>query len=156
MIQQDTMEQIIRSQQEKIAGLLETNRSLVESNGKLLEQTDALQQKIQELLSQIAWLNRQLFGRRSEKLAALDPTSSPCSIPFLQPDKMKTSGKRTVIPSKAKPDGKKKESRRNHELLEGLPVVEVVIEPTGWIWTVTDGSERNVHVRWNLNRAGCM
>ena len=73
MIQQNTMEQIIRSQQEKIAGLLETNRSLVESNGKLLEQTDALQQKIQELLSQIAWLNRQLFGRRSEKLAALDP-----------------------------------------------------------------------------------
>ena len=36
MIQQDTMEQIIRSQQEQIAGLLETNRSLVESNGKLL------------------------------------------------------------------------------------------------------------------------
>ena len=50
MIQQDTMEQIIRSQQEQIADLLETNRSLVESNGKLLEQTDALQQKIQELL----------------------------------------------------------------------------------------------------------
>ena len=50
MIQQDTMEQIIRSQQEQIAGLLETNRSLVESNGKLLEQTDALQQKIRELL----------------------------------------------------------------------------------------------------------
>ena len=73
MIQQDTMEQIIRSQQEQIAGLLEANRSLVESNGKLLEQTDALQRKIQELLSQIAWLNRQLFGRRSEKLAALDP-----------------------------------------------------------------------------------
>ena len=58
MIRQDTMEQIIRSQQEQIAGLLETNRSLVESNGKLLEQTDALQRKIQELLSQIAWLNR--------------------------------------------------------------------------------------------------
>lgn len=37
MIQQDTMEQIIRSQQEQITGLLETNRSLVESNGKLLE-----------------------------------------------------------------------------------------------------------------------
>ena len=90
------MEQIIRSQQEQIADLLKTNRSLVESNGKLLEQTDALQRKIQELLSQIAWLNRQLFGRRSDKLAALDPTSSPCSIPFLQPDRMKTSGKRTV------------------------------------------------------------
>lgn len=43
---------------------------------------------------------------------------------------MKTSGKRTAAASsKAKPDGKKKESRRNRELLEGLPVVEVVIEP---------------------------
>lgn len=65
MIQQDTMEQIIKSQQEQITGLLETNRSLVESNGKLLEQTDALQRKIQELLSQIAWLNRQ--GYRIDK-----------------------------------------------------------------------------------------
>ena len=52
-------------QQEQIAGLLETNRSsLVRINGKLLEQTDALQRKIQELLSQIAWLCRQLFGGR--------------------------------------------------------------------------------------------
>lgn len=64
MIQQDTMEQIIKSQQEQITGLLETNRSLVESNGKLLEQTDALQRKIQELLSQIAWLNPKRHGHR--------------------------------------------------------------------------------------------
>ena len=35
-----------------------------------------------------------------------------------------------AVPSKVKPDGKKKEFRRNRELLEGLPVVEVVIEPT--------------------------
>lgn len=33
------------------------------------------------------------------------------------------------MPSKAKPDGKKRESRRNCKLLEGLPVVDVVIEP---------------------------
>ena len=84
MIQPDTMEQIIKSQQEQITSLLTTNRSLVESNEKLLKQTDTLQHKIQELLSQIAWLNRQLFGRRSEKLAALDPNqlslfdSAPC------------------------------------------------------------------------------
>ena len=73
MIQPDTMEQIIKSQQEQITSLLTTNRSLVEANEKLFKQTDTLQHKIQELLSQIAWLNRQLFGRRSEKLAALDP-----------------------------------------------------------------------------------
>ena len=126
------MEQIIRSQQEQIAGLLETNRSLVESNGKLLEQTDALQRKIQELLSQIAWLNRQLFGRRSEKLAALDPNQLSLfdSVPATgQDEDIREDDSSAAVPSKTKPDGKKKESRRNRELLEGLPVVEVVIEP---------------------------
>ena len=97
MIQQDTMEQIIRSQQEQIAGLLETNRSLVESNGKLLEQTDALQQKIQELLSQIAWLNRQLFGRRSGKAGSPGPQPAlPVRSRSCNRTKWKTSGKRTA------------------------------------------------------------
>ena len=73
MIHTDTMELIIKNQQEQIKGLLETNRTLVESNQKLMEQTGELQQKVQELLSQVAWLNRQLFGRKSEKLASLDP-----------------------------------------------------------------------------------
>lgn len=128
MIQQDTMEH----QQEQIAGLLETNRSLVESNGKLLKQTDALQRKIQEQLSQIAWLNRQIFGRRSEKLAALDPNQLSLfdSVPATgQSENIRKEDSSTAAPSKAKPDEKKKESRRNRELLEGLPVVEVEIEP---------------------------
>ena len=50
MIQPDTMEQIIKSQQEQISSLLTTNRSLVESNEKLLKQIGTLQHKIQELL----------------------------------------------------------------------------------------------------------
>ena len=127
--------------------------SIVESNGGLTET------KIQELLSLIAWLSCQLFGWRSEKLgSSVFQPVLPRSILFLQPDRMKTSGKRTTAqaPSKAKPDGKKKESRRNRELLEGLPVVEVVIEPDR---VDLDryrqiGEERTL--RSNLNRAGCM
>lgn len=34
-----------------------------------------------------------------------------------------------AVTKTCKPDGKKKESRRNRELLEGLPVVEVIVEP---------------------------
>lgn len=45
MIQADTMELIIKSQQEQIRGLLETNRTLAESNQKLMEQTGDLQQR---------------------------------------------------------------------------------------------------------------
>ena len=132
MIQPDTMEQIIKSQQEQISSLLTTNRSLVESNEKLLKQIGTLQHKIQELLSQIAWLNRQLFGRKSEKLAALDPNQlslfdcTPVASP--DADTHDTSGN-GILPVKIRPDGKKKETRRNRELLEGLPVVEVVVEP---------------------------
>ena len=121
----------------KIADLLKTNRSLVESNGKLLEQTDALQRKIQELLSQIAWLNRQLFGRRSDKLAALDSNQLSLFDPVPatgQNENIREEDSSAAVPSKVKPDGKKKESRRNRELLEGLPVVEVVIEPDRMDW----------------------
>lgn len=132
MIQSDTVEQIIKYQQEQITSLLATNRSLVESNGQLLKQTDVLQQKIQELLSQIAWLNRQLFGRRSEKLAAWDPNQ--LSLFDLAPaigqeENINGLNANTSVVVKVKPDGKKKEARRNRELLEGLPVVEMVIEP---------------------------
>lgn len=132
MSQQDTIERVIKSQQEQITSLLATNRSLVESNERLLKQTGALQQKIQELLSRVAWLNRQLFGRRSEKLAALDPNQLSLfdPLPAARPgEDVHEESECTAIPVKVKPDGKKKEASRNRELLEGLPVVEVVIEP---------------------------
>lgn len=130
MIQADTMELIIKSQQEQIRGLLETNRTLAESNQKLMEQTGDLQQKVQELLSQVAWLNRQLFGRKSEKLAALDPNQLSLFDTLPDPGQEETCLVETDAVTKAcKPDGKKKESRRNRELLEGLPVVEVIVEP---------------------------
>lgn len=111
MIQPDTMEQIIKSQQEQISSLLTTNRSLVESNEKLLKQIGTLQHKIQELLSQIAWLNRQLFGRKSEKLAALDPNQlslfdcTPVASP--DADTHDTSGN-GILPVKIRPDGKRR------------------------------------------------
>ena len=130
MIHTDTMELIIKNQQEQIKGLPETNRTLVESNQKLMEQTGELQQKVQELLSQVAWLNRQLFGRKSEKLASLDPNRLALFDTLVNPRQEETDLMETGVGTgTCKPDGKKKESRRNRELLEGLPVVEVIVEP---------------------------
>lgn len=130
MIQTDTMDLIIKGQQEQIKELLETNRTLVESNQKLMEQTRDLQQKVQELLSQVFWLNRQLFGRKSEKLAALDPNQLSLFDSLPNPSLEETDLAVTDSVAKiCKPDGNKKEYRRNRELLEGLPVVEVIVEP---------------------------
>lgn len=89
MIHTDTMELIIKNQQEQIKGLPETNRTLVESNQKLMKQTGELQQKVQELLSQVVWLNRQLSAERVKSRHPWIPTGLPCLIPWLIPGKRK-------------------------------------------------------------------
>ena len=41
-------------------------RQLTESNAKQSEQLLALQEKIDQLLAQLAWFTRQFFGKKSE------------------------------------------------------------------------------------------
>jgi hypothetical protein len=37
------------------------------------KEVNALNERIKELTAQVTWLNRQLFGRKSEKLPVYDP-----------------------------------------------------------------------------------
>ena len=55
---------LIKSQAEQI-------RLLTEANTRQSEQLSSLQQRIDQLLAQLAWFTRQYFGRKSEKLALL-------------------------------------------------------------------------------------
>ena len=64
MTQAETLELLV-------ATLQQTNANQSESIRKLTRQNEQLQNKLDEL--QVAWLNRQLFGRKSEKLSRLDP-----------------------------------------------------------------------------------
>ncbi len=66
MEQEQALELLIKSQAEQILRLEETN-------ARHLEQLAGMQEKIDKLLSQVAWFTRQFFGRKSEKLAPLDP-----------------------------------------------------------------------------------
>lgn len=56
-----------------IEGLNASVASLSATNKKQAEQNEKLQERIKELTAQVAWLNRQLFGRKSEKLRIYDP-----------------------------------------------------------------------------------
>lgn len=56
-----------------IEGLNASLSSLSATNKKQAEQNEKLQERIKELTAQVAWLNRQLFGRKSEKLRIYDP-----------------------------------------------------------------------------------
>ena len=66
MTQTETLELLVTT-------LQQTNASQSESIRELTRQNEQLQNKLDELLFQVAWLNRQLFGRKSEKLSRLDP-----------------------------------------------------------------------------------
>lgn len=113
--------------------LLQSNQVLLESNRKFAEQLEALQDKVTELLAQNAWLKRQLFGRKSEKLAALDPnqlslfTSEVCEEDNAQVDACYEQASNQIQVN----DCKKPAKRQNRKLLEALPVVEEIIEPEG-------------------------
>ena len=127
-----TQEEMLSQMNSMLQSLQQVNASQAETIIRLTRQNESLQNRLNELTAQVAWLNRQLFGRRSEKLAALDPNQLSLFDPVPatgQSEDIREEDSSAAVPSKAKPDGKKKESRRNRELLEGLPVVEVVIEP---------------------------
>jgi len=118
MTQAEALELLVKTQQEELLRLTESNRQLTE--------------KINELLSQIAWLNRQLFGRKSEKLAHLDPNQpslfEDVSVPVQTVEEIE-SARQVAIAEIAVSETQRKKERRQRKLLENLPVVEVIIEP---------------------------
>lgn len=107
--------------------------SLSAANREQVGQIESLQKRIKVLTAQVAWLNRQLFGRKSEKLAPFDPNQldlfsglvpENASEIMVARDKAVESIKETV-------EDKKRE-RKNRKMMEDLPVLErVVIEPEG-------------------------
>ena len=67
-----------------IEGLNASIASLSATNKKQAEQNEKLQARIKELTAQVAWLNRQLLGRKSENFAymiLICQTSLPTSFP---------------------------------------------------------------------------
>lgn len=117
-----------------IEGLNASIASLSATNKKQAEQNEKLQARIKELTAQVAWLNRQLFGRKSEKLRAYDP-----NIPDLFADEFaglqhQAEEKRDEAVGKIEKESAevRKQNRQNRKMIEDLPVLETeTIEPTG-------------------------
>lgn len=107
-------------------------RLLTEANAKHMEQLFGMQVKIDQLLAQIAWFTRQFFGRKSEKLAHLDPNQLSLfeTLAAEQERLEEIEAARIVAQSEIQtPLLEKKRASSNRKLLENLPVVEVLIEP---------------------------
>ena len=111
--------------------LLKTIEALNATISSMSVTNSSLQKRIDELTAQVAWLNRQLFGRKSEKLAAYDPNQLNLfsgEMPYNASEIMEARDK-AVASIKETVEDKKRE-KKNRKMMEDFPVLErVVIEP---------------------------
>ena len=97
--------------------------SLSKTNESQAKTIASLELRIKELSAQVAYLNRQLFGRKSEKLQAQNPlqmdlfADMPVDTPAVEPESPtpEICIKETVD---------KKQIRRNRTMLENLPILK--------------------------------
>lgn len=107
-----------------IQALNATNASLSKTNESQAKTIASLELRIKELSAQVAYLNRQIFGRKSEKLQALNPlqmdlfADMPVDTPAAESE---LAAAETPI---TKETADKKQIRRNRTMLENLPVLK--------------------------------
>lgn len=113
--------------------LMKTIETLNSTVSSLSATNNSLQKRIDELTAQVAWLNRQLFGRKSEKLAAYDPNQLDLfsgQLPENATGIMEARDK--AVDSLPETTAERKRERKNRKMMDDLPVLEkVVIEPEG-------------------------
>jgi len=127
MTQTETLELLVKTQQEQLLRQQEINASQAESIQQLTN-------RVNELLSQIAWFTRQFFGRKSEKLAALDPNQRSLFEEYASTQPLAEeieAARQTAVEQITAPTVDRKKEHHQRKLLENLPVIEVVIEPEG-------------------------
>lgn len=123
----DMLLETIEEQNASIASLSAANKEQAEQNEKL-------QERIKELTAQVAWLNRQLFGRKAEKLPVYDPNMPNLFADEFAELQSQAEEKRDEALEKMGevPAEEKKQKRQNRKMTEDLPVLETeVIEPDG-------------------------
>jgi len=65
-------EEMLSQMNSMLQPLQQVNASQAETIIRLTRQNESLQNRLNELTAQVAWLNHQLFGHKSEKLPSLD------------------------------------------------------------------------------------
>ena len=118
--------------------LLQTIQSLTETNSKQLQEITTLNDELKRLNAQLAWFSRQMFGKRSEKLAPFDPSQLSLNFRGVDPEEptlqAAVDAAKEVAEQELSQISIKKEEkarRKNRSGLDNLPVIEVTVEPEG-------------------------
>ena len=118
MEERDMLMQTIESLNASIQTLSESHKKEVES----------LNARIKELTAQVAWLNRQLFGRKSEKLPVIDPNQLDLFAGMLPENAQQIADAHDEAVEKIiKTREGRRQEKKNRIMMEDLPVLEQVI-----------------------------
>ena len=125
------LQKTIAAMNDAMALLSESKKKDEEENAALKKQNEELLARVKELTAQVAWLNRQLFGKKSEKLMPYDPDSDLFADFFndqLQQSQPAKEEAEETLEKETKEE--KKKAKANRKMLEDLPVLETVrLEP---------------------------
>ena len=75
-----TQEEMLSQMNSMLQPLQRVNAPKAETIIRLTRQNESLQNRLNELTAQVAWLDRQLFGHKSENSRLLIPTGLTCSV----------------------------------------------------------------------------
>lgn len=123
-----TQEEMLSQMEMMLQPLQQMNASQAETIRKQTSQIDSLQSRIKELTAQVAWLNRQLFGRKSEKLPIIDPSQLDLFAGMLPENAQQiTDARDAAVERIVKTKEERRQERKNRIMMEDLPVLEQVI-----------------------------
>ena len=116
------------TQEEMLSQMEMMLQPLQQVNASQTEQNESLQSRIKELTAQIAWLNRQLFGRKSEKLPIIDPNYPDLFAGMLPENAQQIADAHDEAVEKiVKTKEERRQEKKNRIMMEDLPVLEQVI-----------------------------
>ena len=123
-----TQKDMLSQMEMMLQPLQQVNVSQAETIKKLTEQNESLQSRIKELTAQVAWLNRQLFGRKSEKLPIIDPNYPDLFAGMLPENAQQIADAHDEAVEKiVKTKEERRQEKKNRIMMEDLPVLEQVI-----------------------------
>ena len=128
----DAQEQkMLEMMQEMLASQAESLRLLTEQIAEKDRINKALEQRVAELSAQLAWFQRQMFGRKSEKIPLMDPNQMSLFDEPIAPEVVQAQEVATEQIEKETQE-ERKQKRQNRKMMEGLKVIErIVLKPEG-------------------------
>ena len=123
-----TQEEMLSQMELMLQPLQQVNASQAETIKKLTEQNESLQSRIKELTAQVAWLNRQLFGRKSEKLPVYDPNQLDLFTDMLPENAQQIADAHDkAVEEIVKTKEERRREKKHRIMMEDLPVLEQVV-----------------------------